>query len=92
MMMLCQNVECERRLKGVQEKNVCIWNFSGLCSQCKLKEVSDIQNNLGVDIVAGQESWEKDESVVSVSIYDWFGKPCKVQNNPRGRGCWVSST
>ena len=36
------------------------WNFSGFCSQRK-QEVSDIDilKKLGMDIVAGQESWGK---------------------------------
>ena len=28
------------------------WNFSGLCSQRKQKEVSEVQNKLKLDIVA----------------------------------------
>ena len=81
--LLCQNVsgnKCERRL------NVGTCNFSGLCSQHKQKEVSDVLNKLGMDIVAGQESWEKVESSVVVSGYKWYGKPRKVKKNREGKG------
>ena len=35
------------------------WNFSGLCSQRKQKEVSKVLNKLKLDIVAAQEPWEE---------------------------------
>ena len=79
--LLCQNVrgnKCERKLK------VGTWNFSGLCSQRKQQEVSDILKKLGMDIVAGQESWDKVESAVVVSGYKWFGKLRKVKKSVRG--------
>ena len=44
----------ERRLR------VATWNFSGLCSECKQKEVGEVLAKNNVDIVAGQESWEKE--------------------------------
>ena len=56
-----------------------------LCSQRKQKEVSDILKKLGMNIVAGQESWEKVESAVVVSGYKWSGKPRKVKKNARGK-------
>ena len=31
--------------------------------------------NNNIDIVAGQESWEKEDSRISVEGYKWFGKP-----------------
>ena len=57
--------------------------FSGVCCQRKQKEVSDVLNKLSMDIVAGQESWEKDETAVVVSGYR---KPRKVKKNSRGDG------
>ena len=30
-------------------------------------------DKLNLDVVAGQESWERDGSVVSVDGYKWFG-------------------
>ena len=38
------------------------------------------------DVVAGQESWERDGSVVSVDGYKWFGKPRNNQKSLRGEG------
>ena len=40
------------------------WNLSGLCSQRKQKEVSKVLNKLKFDIVAAQESWEREGSVI----------------------------
>ena len=31
--------------------------------------------------MAGQESWEKEDSRINVDGYKWFGKPCNVQNS-----------
>ena len=44
------------RSKGERRLRVTTWNFSGLCSECKQKEGAE-------DIVAGQESWEKDDTI-----------------------------
>ena len=62
------------------------WNFSGLCSQRKQKEVSEVLNKLKLDIVAVQESWEKKGSVIEVQGYKWLGQPRKIQNSKRGEG------
>ena len=62
------------------------WNFSGLCSQRKQKEVSEVLNKLKLDIVAAQESWEREGSVIEVQGYKWLGKPRKIQNSKRGEG------
>ena len=42
------------------------------------------KHNLGV--VAGQESWEKEETRIDVDCYKWFGKPRINQNSLRGEG------
>ena len=65
------------------------WNFSGLCSQCKQKEVSEVLNKLKLDIVAAQESWEREGSVIEVQGYKWLGKARKIQNSKRGGRCWI---
>ena len=57
------------------------WNFSGLCSERKQGELLQVNN---IDVVAGQESWEKEDSRINVDGYKWFGKPCDVQNSQRG--------
>ena len=46
-----------------------LWNLSGLCSQCKQKEVSEVLYKLKLDIVAAQESWEREGSVIEVQGY-----------------------
>ena len=65
---------------------VATWNFSGLCSECKQKEVGEVLANNNIDIVAGQEYWEKEDSRISVDGYNWFGKPRSNQNSQRGEG------
>ena len=62
---------------------VAIWNFCGLCSERKQKEVEEV---LVKDSVVGQESWEKDYTRLSVEGYKWFGKPRSNQNSQRGEG------
>ena len=57
--------------------------FSGLCSEHKQKEVGEV---LAKNNVAGQESWEKDNTRLSVKGYKWFGKPCSNQNSQREEG------
>ena len=69
----------ERRLR------VATWNFSGLCSDRKQKEVGELLAKHNLD-VAGQESWEKEESRIEVEGYKRFGKPRSKQNSPRGEG------
>ena len=38
------------------------------------------------DVVAGQESWEKEGKVIAVDGYTWFGKPRSDQKSQRGEG------
>ena len=44
---------------GLESRSACLreygirvgsWNFSGLCSDCKLKEASEVLNKLNVDV------------------------------------------
>ena len=42
------------------------WNFSGLCSERKQKEVNEVLNKLKLDIAAGKESWEREGFVIEV--------------------------
>ena len=46
-----------------------------MCSERKQKEISEVLNRVKVDIVAGQEMWERKDKVVNVEGYKWFGKP-----------------
>ena len=36
------------------------------------------------DVVAGQESWEREDTRIEVEGYKWFGKPRSNQNSRRG--------
>ena len=72
--------------KACRKLKVATWNFSGLCSERKQKEVAEILSRLTIDIVAGQESWEREGKNIVVDGYKWFGKPRKDQSNPRGEG------
>ena len=77
--MLAGNQQ-ERKLR------VGTWNFSGLCSEHKRKEVGELLKVNNINVVAGQESWEKEDSRINVDEYKWFGKPSDVQNGWRGEG------
>ena len=39
-----------------RELKIATWNFAGLCSERKQKEISEVLNRV---IVAGQETWER---------------------------------
>ena len=70
---------------------IATWNFAGLCSERKQKEISEVLNRVKVHIVAGQKMWEKKDKVVNVDAYKWFGNPCIDRNDlRRGRG-WLFS-
>ena len=78
-----------KRLVGNKRESglrVATWYFSGLCSDCKQKEVAELLAKHNLDVVAGQESWEKEETRIEVEGYKWFGKPRSKQNSPRGEG------
>ena len=62
------------------------WNVSGLCSERKQKEIADLLACNSIDIVAVQESWEKEDSKIDVDGYKWFGKPRTSQRSQRGEG------
>ena len=65
---------------------VATWNFSGLGSECKQKEVGELLTKNNIDVVAGQESWEREHTRIEVEGYQWFGKPRSNQNSHRGEG------
>ena len=51
--------------RGERKVRIATWNFSGICSQRKQKEVARVLEKNNIDICAGQESWEKEESKIS---------------------------
>ena len=64
-------------VREARKVRVATWNFCGICSQRKQKEVAGVLKKNNVDIYAGQESWEKEESKISVDGYKWFGDHSK---------------
>ena len=69
--------ERERRLR------VATWNFSGLGSERKQKEIGELLTKNSID---GQKSWEREDTRIEVEGYKWFGKPRSNQNSHRGEG------
>ena len=47
------------RNKRERKLRLATWNFSGLCSDRKQKEIGELLAKHNLDVVAGQESWEK---------------------------------
>ena len=74
------------RNKRERKLRLATWNFSGLCSDRKQKEIGELLAKHNLDVVVGQESWEKEETRIHVEDYKWFGKPRIKQNSPRGEG------
>ena len=70
----------ERRLR------VATWNFSGLGSERKQKEVEELLAKNNIDVVAGQESWEREDTRIEVEGYKWFRKPHNNQTSQRREG------
>ena len=74
------------RNKRKKKLRLATWNFSGLCSDRKQKEIGELLAKHNLDVVAGQESWEKEETRIDVEGYKRFGKPRIKHNSPRGEG------
>ena len=62
--ILKQEVSEVQRVRFARKLKVVTWNFAGLCSERKQKEISEVLNRVKVDIVAGQETWERKDKVV----------------------------
>ena len=45
--------------KRERKLRLATWNFSGLGSDCKQKEIGELLAKHNLDVVAGQESWKK---------------------------------
>ena len=56
------------RNKRERKLRVATWNFSGLCSDRKQKEIGELLAKHN-DVVVGQESWEKEETRIHVEGY-----------------------
>ena len=73
---LCQvesNIQRLRAVKGQRRLRVATWNFSGLGSDRKQKEISELLLKHGIDVVAGQESWEKEGTRICIEGYKTSG-------------------
>ena len=55
----------------------------GLCSKRKQKEIGELLTKNSIDVVAGQQSWEREDTRIEVEGYQWFGKPRSNQNSRR---------
>ena len=53
--------------KMCKQLRLATWNISGLCSENKQKEIADLLACNSIDIVAVQESWEKEDSKMDIS-------------------------
>ena len=58
--LLKDKVRAVQGSKYSRKLRVVTWNFSGLVSEHKQKEVGEVLNKLSLDVVAGQKSWERD--------------------------------
>ena len=79
----------EQALKGSRREKrlrIATWNLSGLCNERKEKQVGEALTKMKIDMVAGQESWEKEGSRIEVEHYNWFGNPRNNQTSQRGEG------
>ena len=74
------------RNKQERKLRLATCNYSGLCSDRKQKEIGELLAKHNLDVVAGQESWEKEETRIDFEGYKWFGKPRIKQNSLRGEG------
>ena len=72
-------------LKMRKQLRLATRNVSGLCSEATQNEIYELLTCTSIDIVAVQESWEKD-SKIHVDGYKWFGKPRASQRSQRGEG------
>ena len=75
-----------KALGGRERERIATWNFSGLGSESKQKEIGELLTKNSIDVVAGQESWEREDTRIEVEGYKWFGKPRSNQNSRRGEG------
>ena len=79
---MCRNKR-ERRLR------VATWNFSGLSSERKQKEDGGLLVKNNIDVVAGQESWESEDTRIEVEGYKWFWNNQSSQGGEGGVGFLV---
>ena len=55
-------------------------------SERKQKEIRELSAKNNIDVVAGQEFCEKEDTGINVKGYKWVGKPHSNQNGQRGEG------
>ena len=58
------------RNKRKRKLRLATWNFSGLCSDRKQKEIGELLEKHNLDVVAGQESWENEETRINVEGWE----------------------
>ena len=84
--LVCSKAKALVRNKRERKLRLAIWNFSGLCSDRKQKEIGELLAKHNLDVVAGQEFWEKEGTRIDVEGYKWFGKSSIKQNSLREEG------
>ena len=58
------------RNKRERKLRLATWNFSGLCSDRKQKEIGELLAKDNLDVVASQESWENEETRINVDGWE----------------------
>ena len=53
-------------------------------SKRKQEEIGELLRKNSIDVVAGQASWEREDTRIEGEGYKWFGKPRNNQNSHRG--------
>ena len=71
--------ERERRLR------VATWDFSGLGSERKQNEIGELLTKNSIDVVTGQESWEREDTRIEVEGYKWLGSLVAIRIAVEGR-------
>ena len=67
--------------KQERKLGVGMWNFSWLCSERKRKEIGELLQVNKIDNVAGQESWEKEDSRIKLMLMGISGLGSLVMFN-----------
>ena len=72
--------------KMCKQLKLATWNVSGSCSERKQKEIGELLACNSINVVAVQESWEKEDSKLDVDGYRWFGKLRTSHRSQGGEG------
>ena len=67
--------------------------FSGFCSERKQREVEEVLERVNIDVVAGQESWEREEKPLLMAIdgLESLVRISVVVGGKEGLGSWFGN-